>query len=618
MAAIRSIGVHTPSGLAHLIAESILPEDPPETSYTWETYNEAHGQEELLVTDTCVVWSRGGVVKKVFSFDAEKQKVHQAILTWFPSDEDSVSRHLDPGEADDSDITQDTSRKRQRVTPSFTQTTFKSSPHGQARALVVFLKHQAHVYFLSGATHVLNLHFEVERAFPAPRGLILQRKLPTEQHVLSTPVLPAVPPNSFFSTFSAHQSQSKVPLRGSMKPVLPGELNFDLLKRSTTPAADTLPRHFSLINPLSEMGLVVHSPPEPRLNIRNSYSPAARDLESLDKDEEILYVSASDEIPHDGSQRDAPLTLVVTASKQRRMYSVWQAMYTDSRPASSLFTGRITPASGTKTRRRSSFVTVTGATTPNLRGRDNLRESTGGPIRAKTGPNLGASQSTQASAEDLMASQLDPEFDVRKPAKESRRVSSLLSRADLSTNFDRSAFEDLATHRTTRNSLGASARRGQSLGGPADRTSMGAGSLRKLRASTPGAFSRLSIDESSDAGTVVNHGVNGSATFDDLDEFDDIFSSHAGLDAIDFQQPFTGLKNEVLLSKFAEVSMNAPPASGRYSFGPESNVSRRMHFEINRKAKNIISIQTPEFSLSARQKWPQNQLTLVAAFSYTS
>jgi anaphase-promoting complex subunit 1 len=617
MAAIRSLGVHTPSGLAYLIAESILPEDPPETSYTWETYNEAYGQEELLVTDTCVVWSRGAIVKKVFSFDAEKQKVYQAILTWFPSDEDSVSRHLDAGHADDSDTAETTPRKRQKVTSNPSRTKSRPAHHGQARALVVFLKHQAHVYFLSGATHVLNLHFEVERAFPAPRGLILQRKLPNEHNVLSTPVLPAVPPNSFFSTFSAHQSQSKVPFRGPVKPAIPGELNFDLLKRSTTPAADTLPRHFSLVNPLSEMGLVVYSPPEPRLNIRNSYNPNIRDLESLERDEEILYVSASDEIPHDGSQRDAPLTLVVTANKQRRVYTVWQAMYTDSRPASSLFTGRTTPASGTKTRRRSSFVTATGATTPNLRGRDNLRESIGAPLRAKTGPNLGASQSTQASAEDLMVSQLDPEFDVRKPAKESRRVSSLLSRADLSTNFDRSAFEDLATHRTTRHSLGAGARRGQSLGGSADRTSIGAGSLRKLRASTPGAFSRLSIDESSDVGTVINHGGNGSATFDDLDEFDDILSSH-GLDAIDFQQPFTGLKNEVLLSKFAEVSMNIPAASGRYSFGPESSVGRHMHPEMCQLANDINSIQIPESSLCVHQKWPQSQLTMVADSSCTS
>jgi anaphase-promoting complex subunit 1 len=574
MAALRSLGVHTPSGLAYLIAESILPEDPAETSYTWETYNEAHGQEEIISTDTCVVWSRGGIVKKVFSFDAEKQKVHQAVLTWFPSDEDAY--HPETRVPEEIDSSQSTSRNRQE-TQTKTKTTLKSAPHGLARALVVFLKHQAHVYFLSGANHVLDLHFEVERAFPAPRGLILQRKLPSEHHVLPTPVLPAAPPNSFFSQFSVHQSQSNAPFRASGRLPVPGELDFDLLKSSTSAAADTLPRHFSLINPLSEMGLVVYSPPEPRLNIRNSFGSVVRDLESLEKDEEILYVSASDEIHCNESREDAPLTLVVTASKQRRIYTVWQAMYTDSRPASSLFTGRTTPASGAKTRRRSSFVTTTGATTPALRARDNLRESIGGPARAKSGPNFGASQSTQASAEDLMASQLDPEFDPRQPAKESRRVSSLLSRADLSTNFDRSAFEDLATHRTTRNSFGPNARRGQSLGGPAaDRTSLGTGSLRKLRASTPGAFSRLSLDESSDIGTVVNHGGNESTTFDDLDEFDDVFPTHAGLDAIDFQQPFAGLKKELLLSKFAEVSMNVPPASGRYSFGPESSVSRCM------------------------------------------
>jgi anaphase-promoting complex subunit 1 len=519
-------------------------------------------------------------VRKVFSFDAEKQRVQQAVLTWFPSDEDFAPQHINTGAADDTDTAQSDARKRQRVSATFAALAKPhAAAHGLARALVVFLKHQAHVYFLSGASHVLDLHFEVERAFPAPRGLILQRKLPSDQPVVPvTPILPTAPPNSFFSqlSFMPH-SQTKSSVRGSLKPLLPGELDFDLLKRSTTPAADTLPRHFSLTNPLSEMGLVVCQPPEPRMNSRNSFNVATRHLDSLEKDEEILYVSRSGEIPSDGVHQDAPLTLVVTVSKERRMYSVWQAMYTDSRPASSLFNGRSSPSSGTKTRRRSSFVTTTGATTPNLRARDNMRESFGGATRAKTVPTLGASQSTQASAEDLMASQLDPEFNAHQPAKESRRVSSLLSRADLSTNFDRSAFEDLATHHTTRTSLGPNTRRGQSLGGAAvDRMSLGGSTSRKLRASTPGAFSRLSLDESSEIGTIIPHGATGSATFDDLDEFDDILPGHAGLDAIDFQQPFSGLKKEVLFTKFAEEPINTPPSAGaRYSFGPESNVSAR-------------------------------------------
>ena len=56
-----------------------------------------------------------------------------------------------------------------------------TSSSRKSKALVVFLKTQAHVYFLSGTSHVLHLPFEVEYASAAPDGLIIQRKLQNGQ-----------------------------------------------------------------------------------------------------------------------------------------------------------------------------------------------------------------------------------------------------------------------------------------------------------------------------------------------------------------------------------------------------------------------------------------------------
>lgn len=577
MAQVRSLGLHTPSGLPYLIQEGFLPKEPHEDSYTWETYNESDGHEEVLTTEQCVVWSRGGVVRKAFSFDVEKTKVQQAILTWFPSDDDLSYVHWKPKTEDPNPKT----NKRQRLSTTSNPPT--PSQNGFSRALVVFLKHQAHIYFVTGASHVINLHFEVERAFPSPRGLIIQRKIPIEV-VPATPIpggRPGVsggptPYNSFASPFAARQSQRNASFRqismnfgktatiskGSENPL---QLNFDLLKRSKEPAADSLPRHFCLTNPLSEFGHVVHAPSETQQKMSYPMGATFEDLETLDKEEEILYVSPTTEIVEDDNIQ-SPLTLVVTLNQNRRVYSVWQAMYADSKPLSSLFKGKKRTKSA-KPRRRSSFVT-TGATTPAGRGVDKLRESLGPTKRTKKVPQLNASQSTaqsEANAEDLMASQLDPDYEARQPAKESRRVSGMLSRADLSTSFDRSAFQELASQRVNgRTSLGPSGRRGVSLGGPSDRNSLGIGAHRKLRSSTPGAFARLSLDESSALGL----SLDGDDSFmaDNLGDLDDIFESHAELDAFDFQQPFGGLRKEIFVTKFAEIPMS-DSVPLKYSFG---------------------------------------------------
>lgn len=39
----------------------------------------------MLITSRCVIWSRGGVFRKSYKFDLEKEEVTQALLTTFPN-----------------------------------------------------------------------------------------------------------------------------------------------------------------------------------------------------------------------------------------------------------------------------------------------------------------------------------------------------------------------------------------------------------------------------------------------------------------------------------------------------------------------------------------------------
>ena len=558
MAAFRYQGIHTPSALPYLVAEGILPEDPPKDSYIWETYHDQSSQnsafEELLRTDHCVIWSRGGIVQKVFNFDVEQQRIQHAVLTHFPETEVKGSQHrsfgADLGEFDH------ISRKRRKVTPQHNNNGFQSKTG--PRALVVFLKLQAHIFFLSGTSHVISLPFEVDKVFPAPCGVILQRKIPVTVQVPISPIVPPPPNNSFWSPPSVPRWQPSIQISqsdGKQEKDLLAGFAFSLLRGHESSIADNIPRHFALTDPLSEVGLVVCEPSSANQPPTTAHQTPGSALESLPKDEEIVYVSASDEIPIGENNTDAPLVLIVTQNWQKGTFSFWHASYLGTKPVSSLFGGRKTTTSGASTRRRSSFVSGTGTTTPTIRGRESIRESFGGVDRGKAPSTLHegqlrASQNSQ-SAEDALFSQLDPEIDSRQPAKESRRVSLLLSRAELSTNFDRSAFHELATQRSTSGVTGQQhGRRGHSIGASTNRSSLGIGASRRLRASTPGSLSRLSLDDGSESGTLVNFGASTSATIDELDE--DELSNYPLEDELDLHQPIDGLKKEILVRKFAE------------------------------------------------------------------
>ncbi|KAF2096880.1 hypothetical protein NA57DRAFT_42971 [Rhizodiscina lignyota] len=589
MAALRSLGVHTPSALPYLIAEGILPAEPSERDYTWETFNDGGaqglGEEEIVSTDYCVVYSTGGVVRKVFRFEVEEQKVQQAVLTWFPSED---GEFVDPKKAvrtsTDGVRSAPTSQGSAKAKTSFTtsltvrqkpgygtlppdaplalkgRTHAKTRGERTARALVVFLKFQAHVYFVRGSSHVVNLPFEVERAFPAPRGLILQRRLPTQDTIASTPALPSAPQNSFLSPealqpkrrrpSSAQSHPRRLKDRGSGGSRASFALD-DLVRSAKSPPADDLPRHYSLTDPLSEMGLVVSSPGTRAGQPRGRNVPSVRQSDPLHNDEEILYVSSGHELPGSSSKRK-PLIFLVTANQARKVYVIYSADYIEQKSLAAT-TRKRSSSAGAKNRRRSSFVPGTGATTPAVRPRDQARESIG----ANAKPAQTRESSAHPTAEETFVSQLDPDYDSsRQPARESRRVSSLISRVDMSTNQDRSTFQDMASgHGNQTSSFG---RRGPSFGAATSRTSLG-GRKSYHRPSTPGSIlSRQSLGNSSDEESVDQSMINSrlSVPGDDDDSFETITGD--GLLTSPFQEPFDGLKKEFLLQKITEIPMDEP------------------------------------------------------------
>lgn len=596
MATLRSLGLHTPAALQYLRNEGVLLNDNDEHNYQWDTYydDEEGHTDDVVSTEHHVVWSRGGLVRKVYNFEIEKEPVIQALLTWFPTEETVPAESAEGEEGDENDgdksfLTQGT---QPATSPNGTSTPKPRTTEGRARALVVILKSQAHVFFLSGATHIVHLPFEVERAFPAARGVVLQRKRPHIAPVQPSPQVPSAPPNSFVSSGrSASNSQGSFlqslsqqsrrkasslgPSRVSKQkqPSANALLLQELAQTCALPTSDNLPRHYSITDPLAELGLVAQivAGSEPKHFMHST--GGHRRLEAIAKNEEILYVSPKNEILFDRTGNDKPLLIAVTANPETNVISLWSAAYLEPK---SMATSRKQHFSNkpAKSRRRSSYGPTapgTGATTPALRGGvDRFRESFGGPAtRQKTRQSSFNSSSqpkerlSDQAVEDALESQLNPDYDATRHPKESRRVSSLLSRAELSTSFDQTAFQDMATSRTSLGgsfnaSFGASQRSRHSLG--FGRTSLGGFSQRN-RASTPGSIiSRLSIGAPSidDVEFMEEDTLD---TIEDYDELDDLFSP----DTVFGQEAGEGLRKELVLSPMAEISAQRYLKPGLFS-----------------------------------------------------
>ncbi|KAI5855474.1 hypothetical protein BZA05DRAFT_472336 [Tricharina praecox] len=428
MSRISSLGLHTPTALQYCITEKILADPPEPDSYTW-TAGLPH--EEILVTKRAVIWSQGGVIRRVFQYGVEKELVVQAVITWFPSDDplDAVGAGANANGDDDADgegyvsgggsegnkrkpdwsddikakkrLSTWNSKTRSYATqlgnfpkahqanggPRGPETVSEDPEHkqvqlGRARALVVFLKTQAFVYFLSGTMHIIHLPFEIQHAMPAPHGLILQRK-----HERPPMPMPFATGNSF-------------------------------TKRPPAPIKD-LPSLFTLTDPLSEPGLVMST----------ASTPCS---------EGLLYISPSSEFDTADSSTNLSgpeVIFAVTYNHERSAITVWQVRYVpQDKP---VHPQRRTPStSGTMTaRRRSSFGPGTGATTPVASASSTTLGGTG-----KSG------RESLATSEVSSLNVLGEDFETVGGRRASRRVSSMMARADLSVNQDPGhRFSDVST-----------------------------------------------------------------------------------------------------------------------------------------------------------------------------
>lgn len=426
MSSVQSLGLHEPSALPYLVAESILPADPPPSLYKWtvsrapDDYGAGFIEEEVLVTEHCVVWSRNRAIKRALNLNVEGEPILHAFVTQFGPNEEKI----------------DSKRGQAVDAPALD------------RALVVVLKTQVHVFLLSGDGYILPVSFEVESAFPFPYGFILQRKLGDDESSGY-----AIPAQQDLSTIN----ETLTSIGGnSSRP----SLNFPDKQESTPQLvrsnANGMPRTFSFTEVMSQLGLVVWSP--------SRKGEALEGCNALPRSERLLFVSHYNE-GTTSVKRGGSVCMALTLNESNSAFTLWHVrrdMFAEhaqktkkgvSKPRSSL--------------RKSS----------NIYGRDqgNLRESLAGPGQPYPEPSLFSSVEEQKSfpANDL-ASQLGPEFgDVGVQTRSARRVSSMLARTDLGSGNDRNTFNDIAMGHPGRQSLNRTGRRGESIGSFNDRQSFG-------------------------------------------------------------------------------------------------------------------------------------------------
>ncbi|KAI5859866.1 hypothetical protein GGS23DRAFT_264871 [Durotheca rogersii] len=450
MASVTSLGLHQPTTLQYAIQEQLLPENPPASSYDWDIAvdyaAEGGGEDELLVTKDTVIWSRGGIFRKCFGFKLEKEPITQALLTYFP-----ISEHTDE--------LQGHGAGGDRVPPDDVERKL-------SKALVVFLKTQAHVYFLNGTSHVVHMPFEVEFACAAPTGVIIQRKQRPDTGLAASLKFPRVPPNSFISNQlspasirASQQSTFTTETLGKPK-ALPLRLTSSLDTLWDPPKNDSpWPRLVILTDPLLELGLVVTQPDKSAKTKSRRSSDKSPNF--LDRAEEIVHI---ERIPHHHTpgRGHANLVLAVTVNRETSMYTVWRLTYI---PNDDPFISARKQTRKKTDRRRSSMQPglASGATTPL---HPNFKESFGAPL-----PGKRSRKSERVEKNDKVLENLESSLGIEKESgvtrRTSRRVSSMLARADLSASQDRTAFSDpaqISNHPNSRRDTSHGTHRGRASG----------------------------------------------------------------------------------------------------------------------------------------------------------
>ena len=542
MASVTSLGLHQPTALEYAIQEKILPENPSSSLYSWDIIVDhepgREGEDELLVTRDTVIWSRGCIFRKSFGFKLEKEPITQALLTYFPNSEhDPNTPSLDEDRVDDS--------------------SYKEEHRPLAKALVVFLKTQAHVYFLQGTSHVIHMPFEVESACAAPRGVIIQRKQTADNGIAASLKFPKVPPNSFISNqispASIRTASEQMPFTTETlgKPrALPLRLSASIDNTWEVPshANDShWPRLVSLTDPLLEIGLVVTKPDV--TSRRKSYKGSSKSPRVLDPAEEILHI---EELPQPASRtRDiiptGKLILAVTLNRETSMYTVWKFGFI---PHQDPFVAGRKKTRRRSDRRRSSMQPglPSGAASPI---QTNLRDSFGTTLPGKRPKKTEKATKNDRALENL-ESTLGIERESGLTRRSSRRVSSMLARADLSASQDRINFAEqsqIPEHPNSRRHTSYSSQRGRNSGvGFSATYAHGIGSL--------GTFLEAPVDN----------------LLEELRAGGDFEGFHTmGLDDHDFD----GLAQEILLTKIHSVPVDN--SNVRYSL---SNQPARMQCKV--------------------------------------
>ncbi|KAL6893227.1 hypothetical protein HDV57DRAFT_226925 [Trichoderma longibrachiatum] len=429
MATVQSLGLHKPAGLQHAIDEQLLPPDASASSYAWDVVTdddrEGSVEDELLTTANCVVWCRGGIFRKSFRFDLEKESITQALLTYFPTSEDEGGG--------------------------------RKASTALEKGLVVFLKTQAHIYMLSGTSHVVHMPFEVESACAAPVGVIIQTKQKAENLAPIALKFPRVPPNSFVSsqlTALGGSQQTAFSVEGLGKPkALPVGLNMTLENMWDAPLEQPeshWPRLVALTDPLLDIGLVVTDAEKPASK-RGKRDKPRKVHGFLDPAEELLYVekvvvpSTSPERPHE------PLILGVTINREANTYTIWRLSYLEHQDH---FIKRRKCPSTKASRRRSSMQPgfASGASTP---VQASHRDSFGAPLPGKR-PRK--SEKIEKPLDLVSTLEKQDMESTGAGRRSSHRLSSVLARADLSASYDRAVFPEQSS------AGGVSSKRHDSLG----------------------------------------------------------------------------------------------------------------------------------------------------------
>ncbi|ROT38402.1 hypothetical protein SODALDRAFT_350637 [Sodiomyces alkalinus F11] len=552
MASVRSLGLHQPTAFQRTVDELAPPGKATTSSppYGWEfTIDDENGEQvedELLVTKTSVIWSRGDVFRKSFNFELEKEPVTQALITYFPAYEESRAPSSSNGSS-------------HGARPALREPKL-------SKALFVVFRTQAHIHFVSGNSHVVHMPFEAEAVCAGPRGVIIQRKQRDDNLAPIFPKFPKVPPNSFVS------SQTTAPsLRGSQQTVfsveglgnpkvLPLRLS-STLENMWEPQLDypesRWPRLVSLMDPLQDLGLVVTAQPDTSTRHRRSRN-ASRSPYFLDPAEEILHI---EEIKLPGSLRSSnPLILAITVNRETSSYGVWRLMYLHNGDP---FIKQAKTELIKADRRRSSMQPnfASGASTP---VQPNFRESFGAPLPGKRAPRKSekfekSDKGEKTDALDFVSS-LDLDNDGGKGRRQSRRVSSMLARADLSASQEQ---PPMSHH--------AGSRRLESYGSHSQGPRLSGGTFGSLHYSQTIHPSLSSLLEAP-----VDNVLDELRAGGDFEGFHSMGLDDHGLD---------GLAQEVLLSKVYSIPMD------------NSNIRYSLSDQPARIQSKVFILEAPRFSV---------------------